>query len=64
MSRTTANLERVAAEAKFNNPNVQTKVVSADLSKVDSEQIKQIFKDQRISIVINNAGKMDREKFL
>jgi len=34
-----------------------------DLSKVTPEEVKPIFDDQRISIVINNAGKMDRHKF-
>ena len=45
VSRTTANLERVAAEAKFNNPEIQAKVVSLDLSKANADEIKQIFED-------------------
>jgi len=63
VSRTTANLEKVAQEAQYNNPKIQTKIVSLDLSKVTPENVKPIFEDQKISIVVNNAGKMERERF-
>jgi short-subunit dehydrogenase len=57
-------LELVAQKAKEINPNITAEVVPSDLSKIRGDEAKDLLSRHRYSIVVNNAGRMNRGKFL
>ena len=56
-------MEKVAAAAREANPQIETKIIPLDLQKASSSDYANLMLGGQHSIVINNAGVIDRIKF-
>lgn len=63
-SRSTDKLEKVAEEARNENPNIKTRVVRLDVSSAGGDEYANLFNEQeRTTIVVNNAGTLTNKPF-
>ena len=63
VSRSAEKMQQTVAELTAANPNVKTRIISLDLQTAKTEDYAHLFDAGQHSIVVSNAGVIDRRKF-